>query len=146
MLISVTDIYDPLLQHLQDDPVRPEIPAEFRVATNRFVVALVEEQVRAMVCVSLQDSVPADVEELGYLGTDTQAAVFYTIWSYAPGAGTELLLSVVADIQKKYPTVKRFVTLSPKTEMARRFHIKNGAVVFRENPNTINYEYLVNPV
>lgn len=81
MLISVTDIYDPLLQHLQDDPVRPEIPAEFRVATNRFVVALVEEQVRAMVCVSLQDSVPADVEELGYLGTDTQAAVFYTIWS-----------------------------------------------------------------
>lgn len=146
MLISVTDIHDPLLQHLQDDPVRPEIPAEFRVATNRFVVALVEEQVRAMVCVSLQDSVPADVEELGYLGTDTQAAVFYTIWSYAPGAGTELLLSVVADIQKKYPTVKRFVTLSPKTEMARRFHIKNGAVVFRENPNTINYEYLVNPV
>ena len=146
MLISVTDIHDPLLQHLQDDPVRPEIPAEFCVATNRFVVALVEEQVRAMVCVSLQDSVPADVEELGYLGTDTQAAVFYTIWSYAPGAGTELLLSVVADIQKKYPTVKRFVTLSPKTEMARRFHIKNGAVVFRENPNTINYEYLVNPV
>ena len=146
MLISVTDIHNPLLQHLQDDPVRPEIPAEFRVATNRFVVALVEEQVRAMVCVSLQDSVPADVEELGYLGTDTQAAVFYTIWSYAPGAGTELLLSVVADIQKKYPTVKRFVTLSPKTEMARRFHIKNGAVVFRENPNTINYEYLVNPV
>lgn len=146
MLISVTDIHDPLLQHLRDDPVRPEIPAEFRVAANRFVVALVEEQVRAVVCVSLQDSVPADVDELGYTGTDTQAAVFYTIWSYAPGAGTELLLSVVADIQKKYPTVKRFVTLSPKTEMARRFHIKNGAVVFRENPNTINYEYLVNPV
>jgi hypothetical protein len=28
--------------------------------------------------------------------------------------------------------------------MARRFHLKNGAIVFRENLETINYEY--NPV
>jgi hypothetical protein len=33
------------------------------------------------------------------------------------------------------------VTLSPKTEMARRFHLKNGAIIFRENIETINYEY-----
>ena len=26
--------------------------------------------------------------------------------------------------------------------MARRFHLKNGAIVFRENIETINYEYL----
>jgi hypothetical protein len=25
--------------------------------------------------------------------------------------------------------------------MARRFHLKNGAVVLRENADTINYEY-----
>jgi hypothetical protein len=25
--------------------------------------------------------------------------------------------------------------------MARRFHLKNGARVMRENPNTVNYEY-----
>jgi hypothetical protein len=33
------------------------------------------------------------------------------------------------------------VTLSPKTEMARKFHLKNGAEVFRENPDTVNYLY-----
>lgn len=143
MLAQITQVTDPLLVHIADDPVRPEIPAEFRVAANRFVLALVEDQVRAMVCVSLQDSVPAGVEDLGYAGDEVNTAIFYTIWSYAPGAGTELLLSAVDAIRKQYPAICRFVTLSPKTEMARRFHIKNGAVVFRENADTINYEYLV---
>ena len=96
-----------------------------------------------MVCVSLQNAVPAVVEDLGSTDTDVDTAIFYTIWSYAPGAGTELLLSAVDDIRRQYPEIKRFVTLSPKTEMARRFHIKNGAVVFRENTDTVNYEYLI---
>jgi hypothetical protein len=143
MLTCITQVNDPLLAHLKDDPVRPEIPAEFRVAVNRFVLALVEDQVRAMVCVSLQNTVPTAVEDLGSTDTDVDTAIFYTIWSYAPGAGTELLLSAVDDIRKQYPAIKRFVTLSPKTEMARRFHIKNGAVVFRENTDTVNYEYLI---
>ena len=143
MLTCITQVNDPLLAHLKDDPVRPEIPAEFRVAVNRFVLALVKEQVRAMVCVSLQNTVPTDVADLGSTDTDVDTAIFYTIWSYAPGAGTELLLSAVDDIRKQYPQIKRFVTLSPKTEMAHRFHIKNGAVVFRENTNTVNYEYLI---
>ena len=146
MLAHITQVTDPLLVHLKDDPVRPEIPAEFRVAANRFVIALVEDQVRAMVCVSLQDSVPAGVEDLGYVGDAVDTAIFYTIWSYAPGAGTELLLSAVDNIREQYPAIKRFVTLSPRTEMARRFHIKNGAVVFRENTDTVNYEYLINQV
>ena len=146
MLTCITQIDNPLLVHLKDDPVRPEIPADFRIAVNRFVLALVEDQVRAMVCVSLQNQVPARVEDLGYVNSDVDTAIFYTIWSYAPGAGTELLLSAVDDIRRRYPEIKRFVTLSPKTEMARRFHIKNGAVVYRENADTINYEYLVNPV
>jgi hypothetical protein len=143
MLAHITKVTDPLLAHIKDDPVRPEIPAEFRVAVNRFVLALVEDQVRAMVCVSLQNAVPAVVEDLGSTDTDVDTAIFYTIWSYAPGAGTELLLSAVDNIRERYPEIKRFVTLSPKTEMARRFHIKNGAVVFRENADTINYEYLI---
>lgn len=143
MLAHITEVTDPLLAHITDDPVRPEISAEFRVSANRFVLALVEDRVHAMVCVSLQDSVPAGVEDLGYVGDAVDTAIFYTIWSYAPGAGTELLLSAVADIRQQYPEIKRFVTLSPKTEMARRFHIKNGAVVFRENIDTVNYEYLI---
>jgi hypothetical protein len=143
MLTCITQVDDPLLVYLKDDPVRPEIPAEFRVAVNRFVLALVEDQVRAMVCVSLQNTVPTVVEDLGSTNLDVDTAIFYTIWSYAPGAGTELLLSAVDNIRERYPAIKRFVTLSPKTEMARRFHIKNGAVVFRENADTVNYEYLI---
>jgi hypothetical protein len=143
MLTCITQVDDPLLAHLKDDPVRPEIPAEFRVAVNRFVMALIEDQVRAMVCVSLQNTVPTAVEDLGSTDADVDTAIFYTIWSYAPGAGTELLLSAVDDIRERYPQITRFVTLSPKTEMARRFHIKNGAVVFRENADTVNYEYLI---
>jgi hypothetical protein len=69
------------------------------------------------------------------------AAIFYTIWSYAPGAGVELLRATVAEIQRQFPSVNRFVTLSPKTEMAKRFHTKNGAGVYRENLDTVNYEY-----
>jgi hypothetical protein len=69
------------------------------------------------------------------------AAIFYTIWSYAPGAGAELLRETVAQIKQQFPSVERFVTLSPKTDMAKKFHTKNGAGVFRENLNTVNYEY-----
>jgi len=32
--------------------------------------------------------------------------------------------------------------LSPPTEMARRFHHKNGAVTLRTNEETVNYEYV----
>jgi hypothetical protein len=33
------------------------------------------------------------------------------------------------------------VTLSPKTEMARKFHTSNGAKTLKENDETVNYEY-----
>ena len=67
--------------------------------------------------------------------------MFYTLWSYAPGAGRELALNIVDHVKNNFPHVKRIVTLSPKTEMARRFHLKNGAFELRVNPETINFEY-----
>jgi hypothetical protein len=76
------------------------------------------------------------------MSKDKEVAVFYTIWSYKAGKGRELLIRAVKEIQKQHPSITRFVTLSPKTEMARRFHLKNGAIVFRENIDTTNYEYL----
>jgi len=141
MLNFITHIADPLLDFVKDDPVRPEISREFRVATNRFVAALVEETPRAMVCVSLHDFVPQSVEDLDVPSAEPTTAIFYTIWSYAPGAATELLFQTVDQIKKLHPRVTRFVTLSPKTDMARRFHLKNGAVVLQENTTTVNYEY-----
>lgn len=143
MLSFITSVTDPLISYIKDDPVRPEIPAEFRVEKNRFISALVEDSPRAMVCVSLQDSVPTEVQGLGQDTDQPTTAIFYTIWSYAPGAATELLFATVDRIREMWPTVTRFVTLSPKTDMARKFHLKNGAFVLQENPDTVNYEYRV---
>lgn len=141
MLSFITNITDPLLEYIKDDPVRPEIPKEFRVSDNRFVSALVDDTVKAMVCVGLYDFVPESVDDLSVEPVNPTTAIFYTIWSYVPGAGTDLLMQTVEQIQQMYPTVERFVTLSPKTEMARKFHLKNGAEIFRENETTVNYEY-----
>lgn len=141
MLSFITNLTDPLLDYIKDDPVRPDIPKEFRVGKNKFVSALVEDIPRAIVCVSLHDFIPEDVDDLAKESDNPTTAIFYTIWSYAPGAGVELLKETVNEIQKQFPTIERFVTLSPKTELAKRFHLKNGADVFRENLNTVNYEY-----
>lgn len=138
----IQDAADPLMEHIKDDPVRPDISPEFRIGANRFVGALVEDRLLAMVCVNLLDRVPKTVQDLGESDTyDT--AVFYTIWSYAPGTAGQLLRETVAAIREKFPSVTRFVTLSPKTDMARRFHLRNGAVVFSDNEESINYEYLI---
>ena len=144
MLQFIKDLTDKLLEFIKDDPVRPEISKDFRVSDGRMVAALVDEErnPEAMVCVSFHDFVPENVEGLKKTTQVPTTAVFYTIWSYKTGKGAELLTQAVKSIQEKYPSIERFVTLSPKTNMARRFHLKNGAIVFRENEDTVNYEYL----
>jgi len=144
MFQFITDLSHTLLSFIKDDPVRPEIPKDFRVSDGRVVAALTDEEQNpeAMVCVSFHDFVPEDVEGLSKTSSVPTTAIFYTIWSYKSGKGKELLYQAVKGIQAQYPSVTRFVTLSPKTNMARRFHLKNGAIVLRENIDTTNYEYL----
>ena len=96
-----------------------------------------------MVCVSLKNLVPATVAELDGDCSEPDTAVFYTIWSYMSGAGAQLIFDTVDAIRKQHPAIKRFVTLSPKTQMAYKFHMRNGAMVLRENADTVNYEYLI---
>ena len=77
MLSIITDLANPLLDYVRDDPVRPEISREFRVSDNRFVAALIAEgNPKAMICVSLHDFVPASVEELGGPAKDPTTAIF----------------------------------------------------------------------
>ena len=87
------------------------------------------------------NTIPESVDDLTTAVVNTNTAVFYTIWSYAAGAGRTLIEQAQAKIKQEHPEVDTYVTLSPKTEMARRFHLKNGAEVFRENPDTVNYLY-----
>ena len=143
MIKFITKIEDPLLDYVKDDPVRPELSKEFRVSHNRFVSYLIEDKVNAVVCVSLHDFVPESVEDINIISESPDTAVFYTIWSYQSGSGNSLLRNTVEKIKHDMPLIKRFITLSPKTEMAKRFHLKNGAKVFRENEHTINYEYKI---
>ena len=141
MLHIINNLQDEFLRLIKDDPVRPDIPAEFRVTGNRFVSALIEEQPRAMVCVSLHDFVPTDVEDLKQETVDPTIAIFYTIWSYAPGAGAKLLQTAAEWLRRDHKDLKGIVTLSPQTAMAERFHLKNGAKIRKTNRDTVNYEY-----
>ena len=142
-LVTIKSLDHPLAQYLKDDPVRPDIPHDVRVSANSTVFALQDEdRVSAMVCVKYQDQVPSNMDELMDEPKHPTVAVFYTIWSYKAGAGRDLLVQAVEHLKQTNPSITRFVTLSPKTEVARRFHLRNGAIVFRENIDTVNYEYI----
>ena len=146
MLHSVTSPTDPYTALIKDDPVRPEIPLSFRVSdhTQMFVLTSDDEWAKpqAAVCVAYTAAVPKTVQEL-YLctGADSSHAVFYTIWSYAPGAGRLLIQESAQWIRKNKPEISVLVTLSPPTEMARTFHLRNGAGILSVNSDTVNYLY-----
>ena len=143
MLHLIEFLTDRFFEFLKDDPVRPHIPHDNRVGKGKdiFVLRHIDDTVSAITCVSYQDFVPTSESELFSISEHPTIAVFYTIWSYRPGAGRALIFDAVAHIKDTKPEIKQFVTLSPQTEMARRFHHKNGAVTLRTNADTVNYEY-----
>ena len=143
MLHIINNLQDEFLRLIKDDPVRPEIPVEQRVNSNSQIFVLKNDQNEplAVTCVKFLADIPESVTDLADAVVNTNTAVFYTIWSYAAGAGRELIEQAQAQITQEHPEVKTFVTLSPKTEMARKFHHKNGATTYRENADTVNYLY-----
>ena len=142
MLHIITSISDDLQTLIMDDPVRPEIQLSERINSNsRIYLLKKDDQTQAVTCVKFLNAVPAAVEDMVGLVESATTVVFYTIWSYAAGAGRTLIQEAQKSIEAEFPGIETYVTLSPKTEMARRFHIKNGARELRENPNTINYIY-----
>lgn len=144
MLYIIQTVTDPLVRLVADDPVRPEIPLEFRVGPTSEIFVLQDAETfepLAAVCVAYRDTVPSNVVELAAAVEDPRVAVFYTIWSYRAGAGRKLITAARRWIIENRPHIKEFVTLSPPTEMARIFHIRNGAEVFRVNLDSVNYLY-----
>lgn len=144
MLHSIIDLHDPYADLIQDDPVRPDINAYNRIGFNREVLVSLDSDNNplAVVCVSYQKEIPEDVAGLFYTGADPSVAIFYTIWSYNKGAGRDMIFSARKYISSKYPSIDRYVTLSPTTEMAKKFHLSNGATVLRVNDSSVNYEYV----
>ena len=144
----INTLSDPLLELIRDDPVRPEIPKEFRVSDGCEIFVLLDElylKPQAVVCAAYKDSVPKDELSLVMPNVlEATVVVFYTIWSYSPGAGRRLIQSACVNIKAHRKSIKQYVTLSPPTDMARIFHIRNGANVLSVNNDTVNYIYTLN--
>lgn len=146
-----------------DDPVRPDIPYNWRVELpNKFTYYLISRhiyeppvsevnkkaftcklrtEVDAVCCVALLDEIPTTEMEL-MNSKEGENAIFYTVWSKntpRKGRGRDVLNKTIEEISKM--PVTRYVTLSPKTEMARTFHLRNGATLLKENEFTYNFEY-----
>ena len=138
------------LWHLfNDDPVRPYLTAQFRTSPGREAFVLLDDHTskpRAVICVAYTNQVPLTEQELDYFSQaacqeDEQGhiAVFYTVWSYDRGAGRDIVFAAQDYTRSKGCT--RWVTLSPLTEMAEKFHIKNGAVQTAKGTQCQNFEY-----
>jgi hypothetical protein len=141
-LHHIRELTDPLVSIIKDDPVRPHIPLEQRInEAAEILILMAGEEVLAATCMQWLKDVPESEQDLIDFDKDKNVAVFYTIWSYAPGAGASLLQQAAAWLKSEYKDLTGIVTLSPQTPMAERFHLKNGARIRRQNETSVNYEY-----
>ena len=134
---------DWLMGYCKDDPVRPHLNLAWRAANGREVYALQNDlgDLDAVICVAYCTQVPNNEQQLDELSNvNGNVAVFYTVWSYAQGAGRQMVNRTAEHIHLT-KGCDRYVTLSPLTEMAERFHIKNGATLIARHTDCQNFEY-----
>ncbi len=138
-----------------EDPVRPELDNNFRTGFGRKIYGVMYKgEIYAVMCFAYTNKVPKSVDELEKLSTDAflqsalrdqnigQIAIAYTVWSKKKGGGKLIVKEVFKKI-KKSNHLNRLVTLSPLTEMATKFHSRNGAKLIQVNDDTQNFEYKV---
>tara|TARA_B100001173_G_C15743782_1_gene443885 strand:- start:52 stop:609 length:558 start_codon:yes stop_codon:yes gene_type:complete len=136
-----------------EDPVRPELNNEFRTSYGRKIYGVkYKSEIHAVMCFAFTNQIPKSVKELDKLSKDAflqsalrdqkvgKIAVAYTVWSKKKGGG-KLIVKEVFKMIKKSNHLNRLITLSPLTEMATKFHFKNGAKLLRINETTQNFEY-----
>jgi len=149
-MLTIIDSHE-LWYLFNDDPVRPHLNASFRTSLGRQAFALYnddETKIRAVICCAYTNEVPITEHQLDYYSQAACAdetipprvAVFYTVWSYDRGAGRDIVLAA-RDYARDVRGCTRFVTLSPLTEMAEKFHIRNGAVLLERGDTCQNFEY-----
>tara|TARA_Y100000996_G_C22537385_1_gene648782 strand:- start:975 stop:1553 length:579 start_codon:yes stop_codon:yes gene_type:complete len=137
----------------EEDPVRPELSNQFRTGYGRKIYGVkYKSEIHAVMCFAYTNKIPKSVDELDKLSHDAflqsamrdqnvgQMAIAYTVWSKKKGGGKLIVKEVFKKI-KKSNHLNRLITLSPLTEMATRFHIKNGAKLLQVNEETQNFEY-----
>ena len=141
--------------NIEEDPVRPELDNNFRTGYGRKIYGVEYlGEIHAVMCFAYTNKVPKNVDELEKLSTDAflqtamrdqsggQIAIAYTVWSKKKGGGKLIVKEVFKKI-KKSNHLNRLVTLSPLTDMATKFHERNGAKLIQINETTQNFEYKV---
>ena len=137
------------------DPVRPELDNEFRTSYGRKIYGVkYKDEIHAVMCFAFTNKVPKSVHELDTFSRDAflqsatrdqnvgKIAIAYTVWSNKKGGG-KLIVKEVYKMIKKSNHLNRLVTLSPLTDMARNFHLRNGAEEIQVNDDTQNFEYKI---
>ena len=139
----------------KEDPVRPELDNVFRRSYGRKIYGVkYGGEIHAVMCFAYTNQIPKNVEELDKFSHDAflqsaqrdqnvgKIAIAYTVWSKKKGGGKLIVKEVFKKI-KKSNHLNRLVTLSPLTEMARNFHLHNGAFELQVNEKTQNFEYKI---
>ncbi len=137
----------------EKDPVRPELDNDFRTSYGRKIYGVkYKNEIYAVMCFAFTNKIPKSVYELDLFSRDAflqsatrdqnvgKIAIAYTVWSNKKGGG-KLIVKEVFKMIKKSNHLNRLVTLSPLTEMARKFHLNNGAQEIQVNEETQNFEY-----
>ncbi len=137
------------------DPVRPELDNEFRTSFGRKIYGVkYKKEIHAVMCFAFTNQIPKSVYELDTFSRDAflqsatrdqnvgKIAIAYTVWSNKKGGG-KLIVKEIYKMIKKSNHLNRLVTLSPLTDMARNFHLRNGAEEIRVNEETQNFEYKI---
>ena len=138
-----------------EDPIRPDLDNNFRSSYGRKIFGVkYKGEIHAVMCFAYTNEIPKSVEELDKLSHDAflqsamrdqkvgQIAIAYTVWSKKKGGGKLIVKEVFKKI-KNSNHLNRLVTLSPLTEMATKFHSRNGAKLLQVNETTQNFEYLI---
>ena len=138
-----------------EDPIRPELNNDFRTSYGRRIYGVkYKSDICAIMCFGFTNEIPKTVKELDLMTRDAhlqsirrdqkvgKIAIAYTVWSKKKGGGKLIVKEVFKQI-KKSNHLNRLVTLSPLTDMARNFHLRNGAIELQVNKETQNFEYKI---
>ena len=136
-----------------EDPVRPELDNIFRRSYGRKIYGVkYMGEIHAVMCFAYTNEIPKNIDELDKFSHDAflqsahrdqkvgRIAIAYTVWSKKKGGGKLIVKEVFKKI-KKSNHLNRLITLSPLTDMASKFHKRNGAKLLQVNKTSQNFEY-----
>ena len=139
----------------EEDPIRPELDNDFRTSHGRKIYGVkYKNEICAIMCFGFTNDIPKSLDELDLMTKDAhlqsirrdqkvgKIAIAYTVWSKKKGGGKLIVKEVFKKI-KKSNHLNRLVTLSPLTDMAKNFHLRNGAIELQVNVETQNFEYKI---